>query len=114
MPLDELDAAVAEVAAAVAGNSPGSIAAYKDLYRQALDGGQHDGLAYEAATAYPKGGTCNTASTSMVLAPERPMPMRSTQAGGTTCPSDPVMELVVLVLLTLEGNWALLLLEKLR
>jgi enoyl-CoA hydratase len=50
---DELDGAVAELAGAIAANSPGSIAAYKDLYRHALDVGQRDGLAYEAATDYP-------------------------------------------------------------
>lgn len=53
VPLDELDAAVAELAATIAANSPGSLAAYKDLYRQALDGGLAEGLAYEAATEYP-------------------------------------------------------------
>ena len=49
---DELDGAVADLAAAVAANSAGSIAAYKDLYREALDCGLRDGLAYEAATGY--------------------------------------------------------------
>jgi enoyl-CoA hydratase len=53
VPLAELDAAVAELAGAVAANSAGSIAAYKDLYRRALDTVQVDGLAYEAATPYP-------------------------------------------------------------
>jgi len=33
-------------------NSAGSLAAYKDLYREALDGGLQSGLAYEAATRY--------------------------------------------------------------
>ncbi|HLY81715.1 MAG TPA: enoyl-CoA hydratase/isomerase family protein [Acidimicrobiales bacterium] len=53
VPLAELDGAVAELAGAVAANSAGSIAAYKDLYRRALDTVQIDGLAYEAATPYP-------------------------------------------------------------
>jgi enoyl-CoA hydratase/carnithine racemase len=53
VPLAELDGAVAELAGAVAANSAGSIAAYKDLYRRALDTVQDDGLAYEAATLYP-------------------------------------------------------------
>jgi enoyl-CoA hydratase len=53
VPLAGLDGAVAEVAAAVVANSAGSIAAYKDLYRQALDLGQDDGLAYEQGTSYP-------------------------------------------------------------
>jgi enoyl-CoA hydratase len=52
VPLAELDAAVAELADAVAANSPGSIAAYKDLYREALDQGLSGGLAYEATTVY--------------------------------------------------------------
>ena len=33
-------------------NSPGSLAAYKDLYRKALERPLGDGLAYEAATTY--------------------------------------------------------------
>ena len=53
VPLAELDGAVAELAGAVAANSAGSIAAYKDLYRRALDTVQVDGLSYEAATPYP-------------------------------------------------------------
>jgi enoyl-CoA hydratase len=52
VPLAELDAATAEVTEALLSNSAGSLAAYKDLYRQALDGGLADGLAYEAATAF--------------------------------------------------------------
>ncbi len=51
-PADGLDDLVDTMAAAIAENSPGSIAAYKDLYRVALDGGLADGLAYEAATEY--------------------------------------------------------------
>jgi enoyl-CoA hydratase/carnithine racemase len=53
VPLAELDDAVAELAEAVAANSAGSVAAYKDLYRHALDAGQSDGLAYEADATYP-------------------------------------------------------------
>ena len=52
VPLAELDGAVAGLADAVAANSPGSIAAYKDLYREALEQDLSDGLAYEATTAY--------------------------------------------------------------
>lgn len=53
VPIDELDGAVAELTAAICQNSSGSLAAYKDLFRRALDGGVADGLAYEAATEYP-------------------------------------------------------------
>lgn len=52
VPLAELDATVDELTASIAANSAGSLAAYKDLYRQALDRGLADGLAYEAATDY--------------------------------------------------------------
>jgi enoyl-CoA hydratase/carnithine racemase len=52
VPRDDLDGAVAELAATIAGNSAGSIAAYKDLYRQALDSGLADGLAYEAESQF--------------------------------------------------------------
>ena len=52
VPLAELDAAVDDLAATIAANSAGSLAAYKNLYRHALDGGLADGLAYEAATSY--------------------------------------------------------------
>jgi enoyl-CoA hydratase/carnithine racemase len=53
VPLAELDGAVAELAEAIAANSAGSIAAYKDLYRRALDVGLADGIAYESLTQYP-------------------------------------------------------------
>jgi len=53
VPREELDAAVDALAHSIAANSRGSLAAYKDLYRQALDGGQAEGLDYEASTAYP-------------------------------------------------------------
>jgi enoyl-CoA hydratase/carnithine racemase len=52
VPLAELDAAVADLAASIVANSAGSLAAYKDLYRVALDHGLTDGLTYEAATKY--------------------------------------------------------------
>lgn len=54
-PRDDLDAAVAELTAAVLANSPEALAAYKDLYAAALDRPLADGLAYEAATSYPIG-----------------------------------------------------------
>ena len=49
----ELDAAVTELAGAIAANSAGSLAAYKDLYAASEQMGVADGLAYEAATVYP-------------------------------------------------------------
>ena len=52
VPLVQLDAAVDEVVGQLLSNSSGSLAAYKDLYRAALDFGLRDGLAYEGATAY--------------------------------------------------------------
>ncbi len=52
VPLADLDRAVGELASAIAENSAGSVAAYKDLYRRALDTGLTEGLAYEAATNY--------------------------------------------------------------
>lgn len=57
VPAGELDAVVDELAAEVAANSAGSLAAYKDLYRVALDRGLDEGLAYEAATDYEIGDT---------------------------------------------------------
>jgi enoyl-CoA hydratase/carnithine racemase len=53
VPLADLDAAVADLAASIVENSAGSIAAYKDLYRRALDVGLEDGLTYEFTTSYP-------------------------------------------------------------
>jgi enoyl-CoA hydratase/carnithine racemase len=53
VPRDELDAAVQTFLDQILANSAGSLAAYKDLYRQALDGGLRPGLGYEAATTYP-------------------------------------------------------------
>jgi enoyl-CoA hydratase/carnithine racemase len=52
-PRADLDAVAADVAAAVAANSRGSLTAYKDLYRAAERLPLPDGLAYEAATDYP-------------------------------------------------------------
>ncbi len=53
VPRDELDAAVEELVATIAGNSTGSLRAYKDLYRAAEREALPAGLAYEAATDYP-------------------------------------------------------------
>lgn len=53
VPLVDLDRAVAELAEAVAGNSQGSVAAYKDLFRHALDDGLAEGIDYEERTRYP-------------------------------------------------------------
>lgn len=55
VPLAELEEAVTELAAAIAENSPQSIAAYKDLYSAQQQRGLHDGLQYEYATMYPMG-----------------------------------------------------------
>jgi len=52
VPLAELDDAVTDLAATIVANSPGALAAAKDLSRAALDTGLADGLAYESATAY--------------------------------------------------------------
>jgi enoyl-CoA hydratase len=52
VPLEELDAAVEELIADIVANSNGSIAAYKDLYRTALDKPLGEGLGYEADTSY--------------------------------------------------------------
>ncbi len=53
VPAAELDAAVDALAAQIEANSAGSLTAYKDLYRAALDGGLAAGLRYEAQTTYP-------------------------------------------------------------
>ena len=57
VPAEELDAAVDELVGALLANSPGSLAAYKDLYREAMERPLGEGLAYEASTAYPIGDT---------------------------------------------------------
>ncbi len=53
VPRAELDDVVAELAEAIAANSAGSLAAYKDLYAASEQLGVADGLTYEASTAYP-------------------------------------------------------------
>ncbi|WP_281017837.1 MULTISPECIES: enoyl-CoA hydratase/isomerase family protein [unclassified Minwuia] len=52
VPRAELDARVDALAAAMAANSSGSIAAYKDLYQRSENAGLDDGLTYEAETTY--------------------------------------------------------------
>ncbi len=52
VPGEDLDTVVDTLAATIAANSAGSLAAYKDLYGAASNRGLHDGLAYEAATDY--------------------------------------------------------------
>ena len=52
VPRADLDQVVADLAQKIAENSPGSIAAYKDLYRVAADRGLTEGLGFEAATEY--------------------------------------------------------------
>jgi enoyl-CoA hydratase len=52
-PRAELDAMTADVAATVAANSRGSLAAYKDLYRASERLSVPAGLDYEATTEYP-------------------------------------------------------------
>ncbi|MEM7095382.1 MAG: enoyl-CoA hydratase/isomerase family protein [Actinomycetota bacterium] len=54
---EELDAVTAEMASAIAANSMGSLAAYKDLYTQAESTGVAEGLVYETATSYGIGDT---------------------------------------------------------
>ena len=56
VPLDQIDATVAEVAAAVVANSPEALAAYKDLYRNGQDRGMTDALQFEYDTQYPMSG----------------------------------------------------------
>jgi enoyl-CoA hydratase/carnithine racemase len=51
-PRNDLDAVTDELVGQILANSAGSLAAYKDLYRRALDGDLADGVAYEAATSY--------------------------------------------------------------
>ena len=52
VPATELDDAVDGLVRAILANSPGSLAAYKDLYREALELSLSDGLAYEAGAVY--------------------------------------------------------------
>ena len=56
VPLDRIDATVAEVAASVVANSPEALAAYKDLYRNGQDRGMTDALQFEYGTQYPMSG----------------------------------------------------------
>lgn len=56
VPLDAIDATVAEVAASVVANSPEALAAYKDLYRNGQDRGITDALQFEYDTEYPMSG----------------------------------------------------------
>jgi enoyl-CoA hydratase/carnithine racemase len=53
VPLGQLDQAVLDLASAVLLNSTDSVAAYKDLYRRALELGLDAGLTYEERTEYP-------------------------------------------------------------
>ena len=62
VPADDLDGAVAELVEALLANSPGSLAAYKDLYREAMERPLGEGLAYEASTNYPIGDTAERLS----------------------------------------------------
>ena len=56
VPLDGLDAAVAELTDAIVENSPDSISTYKDLYRNQQDRGLSDGLAFEYGADYDMSG----------------------------------------------------------
>ena len=58
-PADGLDAAVAELVAAILANSDDSLRAYKDLYRRTLELPLAEGLRYEANTNYPIGDTAS-------------------------------------------------------
>jgi len=53
VPLADLDEAMNEIVDGLISNSAGSLRAYKDLYREAMERPLGDGLAYEAATEYP-------------------------------------------------------------
>ena len=53
VPATELDDAVDGLVRAILANSPGSLAAYKDLYRESLEQDLAAGLRYEASTEYP-------------------------------------------------------------
>lgn len=53
VPAAGLDEAMDELVDALLANSPGSLAAYKDLYREAMERPLGEGLAYEASTGYP-------------------------------------------------------------
>jgi enoyl-CoA hydratase len=53
VPLADFDRASTDLAQTIASHSSGAVAAYKDLYRHALDLGLAAGLQYEADTNYP-------------------------------------------------------------
>jgi enoyl-CoA hydratase/carnithine racemase len=53
VPRDELDGTVASWCEQILTNSPGTLAAYKDLYRSTEDLPLDQGLAYEVNTSYP-------------------------------------------------------------
>jgi enoyl-CoA hydratase len=63
VPLAELDATVHELVAAIAVNSAGAIAAYKDLYQKAQDRPLSHGLAYEASVDYAIGDSADRIAT---------------------------------------------------
>lgn len=62
VPLADLDATVAELAAQIAANSHGSLMAYKDLYRAAERLDLPEGLAYEFGTSYEISDTASRVS----------------------------------------------------
>lgn len=59
----ELEKHVMGLAQEIAGNSSQSLAAYKDLYRKALDSGLEEGLNYEKKTRYALGETASRLAT---------------------------------------------------
>jgi enoyl-CoA hydratase/carnithine racemase len=56
-PRAELDAAVDALVAEIVANSPASLAAYKDLYRQTAGRPLSEAIAYEYSTDYEIGDT---------------------------------------------------------
>lgn len=55
VPLEDLDAKVAELTDAIVANSGASIAAYKDLFSASQDRGLSEGVAFEEEAVYPMG-----------------------------------------------------------
>jgi enoyl-CoA hydratase len=53
VPLDRLDAAIADIAAQIAANSPGSVAAYKALYNKGGGRSEKKALEYEEEKSFP-------------------------------------------------------------
>lgn len=51
-PLEDIEMIVLDLARQIVQNSPGSLSAYKDLYREAVNRGQNDGLEYEREARY--------------------------------------------------------------